>query len=92
MKFMMLRQKIIQIRDFPVFGCAQPTETGFKAVLDRVREASGGEGEGKVKLVWFNMRQEPVVYIDSQPHAPRHPDHMHDNLEVDGVVSTCYQC
>ena len=28
------------------------------------------------------MRQEPVVYINSQPHAPRHPDHMHDNLEV----------
>ena len=92
MKFMMLRQKTIQIKDFPVFGCAQPTETGFKAVLDRVREASASEGEGKVKLVWFNMRQEPVVYIDSQPHAPRHPDHMHDNLEVDGVVSSRYQC
>ena len=30
----------------------------------------------------FNMRQEPVVYINNQPHAPRHPDHMHDNLEV----------
>ena len=32
------------------------------------------------------MRQEPVVYINSQPHAPRHPDHMHDNLEVLATV------
>ena len=40
------------------------------------------------KMIWFNMRQEPVVYINNQPFAPRHPDHVHDNLEVIIRVAT----
>lgn len=51
-------------------------------VVDKVKLA----GESKdAKMIWFNMRQEPVVYINSNPHAPRHPDHMHDNLEIQGA-------
>ena len=66
-----------------MFGSAQPTEQGFKMVVDKVKQA----GESKVaKMIWFNMRQEPVVYINSSPHAPRHPDHMHDNLEITGAT------
>eukprot|EP00092_Neocalanus_flemingeri_P002085 GFUD01002224.1.p1 GENE.GFUD01002224.1~~GFUD01002224.1.p1 ORF type:complete len:538 (+),score=154.55 GFUD01002224.1:88-1701(+) len=72
-----------QVTDFPVFGCAQPTEEGFIKVLEMVPK---GIDEKPVKTIWFNMRQEPVVYINGQPFAPRHPDRMHDNLEVDGTV------
>jgi len=68
-----------QIKDFPVFGCAQPTETGFKKVLEKVEQSVENKDS---KMIWFNMRQEPVVYINNQPFAPRHPDHVHDNLEV----------
>lgn len=62
------------VRDFPVLGCAQPTEAGFTAALSTLPPA--------VRTLWFNMRQEPVVYVNGAPHAPRHPDRMHDNLEV----------
>ena len=72
-----------KIKDFPVFGSAQPTEEGFKNIVEKVRK----ECENKdTKMIWFNMRQEPVVYINSSPHAPRHPDHMHDNVEVGAGV------
>ena len=66
-----------------MFGSAQPTEEGFKNIVEKVRK----ECENKdTKMIWFNMRQEPVVYINSSPHAPRHPDHMHDNVEVGAGV------
>jgi len=73
-----------QIPDFPVFGCAQPTEEGFKVVIEKVTK----ESESKTsRMIWFNMRQEPVLYINNHPHAPRHPDKMHDNLEVKATVN-----
>ena len=33
----------------------------------------GGDGENPLKVIWYNMRQEPVVYLDGGPYAPRHP-------------------
>ena len=33
----------------------------------------GGDGETPLKVIWYNMRQEPVVYLDGVPYAPRHP-------------------
>ena len=41
-----------------------------------------GGGDKVVRTVWFNMRQEPVIYVDGQPCAPRHPDKMHENLTL----------
>ena len=67
-----------------MFGCAQPTEEGFKVVIEKVTK----ESESKTsRMIWFNMRQEPVLYINNHPHAPRHPDKMHDNLEVKATVN-----
>ena len=56
---------------FPIFGCAQPTEEGFHSVLAKI---PGGVGGQAVRTVWYNMRQEPVLYLDGLPHAPRQPD------------------
>ena len=59
----------LQVPGFPIFGCAQPTEEGFVSVLGKVPG-----GETAVRTVWYNMRQEPVVYLDGVPHAPRHQE------------------
>ena len=40
---------------FPVFGTGQPLEEGFTQVAEKLNKEQ--------KLVWFNMRQEPVAYI-----------------------------
>ena len=60
-----------QIPGFPIFGCAQPTQEGFMHVLEKVPR---GTEEKVVRTVWYNMRQEPVIYCDGLPCAPRHPD------------------
>merc|ERR1712226_45533 len=57
---------------FPVFGAGQPTEEGFKAVVEKLNP--------KEKLVWFNMRQEPVAYIGALPVALRAADAPHTNI------------
>ena len=60
-----------QIPGFPIFGCAQPTQEGIMRVLEKVPR---GTEEKAVRTVWYNMRQEPVVYCDGLPCAPRRPD------------------
>merc|ERR1711936_1056636 len=59
---------------FPVFGAGQPTEEGFKTVVEKLNQ--------KEKLVWFNMRQEPVAYIGGLPVALRAADAPHTNIEL----------
>ena len=69
-----------QVSGFPVFGTGQTTEEGFLKVLDKVK-ALHPEGEGE-KLLWFNMRKEPVIYINGNPFAPRNPEDLHRNLDI----------
>merc|ERR1712002_1318586 len=69
-----------QVSGFPVFGSGQTTEEGFLKVLEKVK-ALHGEEETE-KLLWFNMRKEPVVYINGNPFAPRNPEDLHRNLDI----------
>ena len=93
-----------QVAGFPIFGTGQPTEEGYKRVLEQVcpfkkgevraqgksnqrlictqvpkklDPAIGGDGDTPLKVIWYNMRQEPVVYLDGVPYAPRHPVSVH---------------
>jgi len=66
-----------QILGFPVFGCGQPTEEAMVEIINKVK--SGKENE---KIFWFSMRQEPIVYINGEPHSPRDPEHHHVNLKT----------
>lgn len=73
-----------QVAGFPVYGSAQPTEGGFKKVMEKLPK---GTTEKPIKTIWYNMRLEPVVYINGEPHAPRHPTRMHEDLSLEASVS-----
>jgi len=70
-----------QISGFPVFGTGQPTENGMVAIINKAK--SGKENE---KIFWFTMRQEPLVYVNGQPYAPRDPENPHANLNIKMTV------
>merc|ERR1719350_2006020 len=53
-----------QVPGFPVFGTGQPTLDGMVAALNKAKQ--GKEGE---KIIWFSMREEPLVYINGFPYA-----------------------
>ena len=64
-----------QASGFPVFGVGQPTEEGLAQIAEKL---------SKGKIIWFNVRQEPVAYIGGLPVAPRNPEKPHINVEVSG--------
>lgn len=66
-----------KVAGFPVCGLAQPTQDGLKSIMEDV-----GKQENHGKTIWYNMRQEPVVYINGIPYAPRHPEKLHENIEI----------
>ncbi|XP_024527697.1 paladin isoform X2 [Selaginella moellendorffii] len=70
-----------EIPGFPVYGVANPTVSGIKAVLERV-----GGGKGGRPVLWHNMREEPVVYINGQPFVLREVERPYKNmLEYTGI-------
>ena len=54
-----------QMGDLLVFGSAQPTLEGIRNVLAHYK------GNSVSKLLWINMRTEPVVYVQNKSFAPR---------------------
>merc|ERR1712130_24770 len=68
-----------QVNGFPIYGTGQPSEAGYQKVLEKVSTAAG---EGVNKMIWFNMRKEPLVYVNGKPYAPRSPDDLHRNLDI----------
>jgi len=62
-----------QVPGFPVFGLGQPTEKGLAQVKEKL---------GKDKVIWFNLRVEPVGYVDGLPVAARAPEALHTNIQI----------
>jgi len=71
-----------QVAGFPVFATGQPTEEGALRVLDKTKVDDGAPP----RAIWFNMRKEPVIYVNGNPCSPRYPDDLHKNLEIDFSV------
>ncbi|KAK4050677.1 hypothetical protein OIV83_003403 [Microbotryomycetes sp. JL201] len=65
--------------DFNIYGVAQPTETGLRTVLSLLRSQNTTGPHGNVvkgrETVWFCTREEPVVYLGSQPFVLREAAH-----------------
>jgi len=69
-----------QVPGYLVFGTGQPTKTGFENSLKFIFSECGAKN-----VLWTNMRQEPVVYLNGQSFTPRLPDRMNENMEFPGV-------
>merc|ERR1719412_824106 len=81
-----------QVNGFPVYGTAQPTEAALKTIIEKLHGAKDKSAEADQavshNVVWYNMRQEPVIYINGTPFAPRAPGSLHENLELECVSPT----
>lgn len=55
-----------EVPGFPVYGVANPTVDGIRAVVRRVGSTKGGR-----PVFWHNMREEPVIYINGKPFVLR---------------------
>lgn len=50
-----------------VYGVAQPTIEGLKCVLRKLRR-DRGRGD---RILWINLREEPIIYINGIPYVLR---------------------
>jgi hypothetical protein len=68
-----------KVPGYKVFGTGQPTVEGFKKVLEYI--FSTYQDQGLTEVMWTNMRQEPVVYLNGQSYTPRNEDKLNENME-----------
>jgi len=61
------------------FGMAQPTESEIRSFLDT------SLSEGKTRVLWTNLREEPVIYINGRTLTLRDVNHKGMNLENPGA-------
>lgn len=64
-----------EIPNFPVYGVANPTVEGIRSVIQRIGSCRGGR-----PVLWHNMREEPVIYINGKPFVLREVERPYKNM------------
>ena len=62
--------------DLPVFGVGLCHLDGISFLLKHLKDDLGFK-----TVKWFNMREEPVVFLNGQACAPRTAGNMNENVE-----------
>merc|ERR1711892_370611 len=71
-----------RVPGYKVYCCGQPTIAGFEAALTKVTGTYPKEG----KIIWFNLRQEPIVYVNGEPICARPPNKIGEYAELGNVT------
>jgi protein-tyrosine phosphatase len=72
-----------RVPGYKVYCCGQPTVAGFENVISKVC----GEKYPKTgPIIWINMRQEPVVYVNGEPICARPPNKIGEYAELGHVT------
>ncbi|WFD29764.1 hypothetical protein MSPP1_000776 [Malassezia sp. CBS 17886] len=65
------------------WGSGMPTVDGLRRGLARM----GAAADGPTAVVWTNLREEPVLYVNGRPHVLRLADQPLTNVEATGVTT-----
>jgi len=71
-----------RVPGYKVYCCGQPTKEGFVKACEKVCEKWPKDG----KIIWINMRQEPVVYVNGNPVCARPPNKIGEYAELGNVT------
>merc|ERR1711887_409228 len=72
-----------RVPGYKVYCCGQPTVAGFEACLEKV---CGTIYPKDGKIIWFNLRQEPSIYINGEPVCARPPNKIGEYAELGNVA------
>merc|ERR1712223_724355 len=73
-----------RVPGYKVYCCGQPTLAGVKACLEKV---TGTIYPKDGKIIWFNVRQEPNVYVNGEPVCARPPNKIGEYAELGAVTA-----
>merc|ERR1712165_648057 len=71
-----------RVPGYKVYCCGQPTKEGFVKAIEKVCEKYPKDGP----IVWINMRQEPIVYVNGNPVCARAPNKIGEYAELGNVT------
>jgi hypothetical protein len=66
-----------------LWGVGQPSYDAFIDIIQRASQENITNPNGQ--LVWINLREEPVVYVNGLPYTLRDINHPFQNLSVPGM-------
>merc|ERR1712218_109988 len=72
-----------RVPGFKVYCCGQPTLEGFEKVLEKV---TGSIYPKDGPIIWFNLRQEPTVYVNGNPVCARPANKIGEYAELGGIT------
>merc|ERR1739844_353660 len=72
-----------RVPGYKVYCCGQPTIAGLEAALEKV---TGSVYPKDGKIIWFNLRQEPSVYVNGEPLCARPPNKIGEYAELGNVT------
>ena len=65
-----------------VYCCGEPTIAGFEATLNKVTANYPKDAP----IIWFNLRQEPDVYVNGEPTCARPPNMIEEYVELGAIT------
>eukprot|EP00096_Caligus_rogercresseyi_P000020 TRINITY_DN1007_c0_g1_i1.p1 TRINITY_DN1007_c0_g1~~TRINITY_DN1007_c0_g1_i1.p1 ORF type:complete len:517 (+),score=215.43 TRINITY_DN1007_c0_g1_i1:416-1966(+) len=72
-----------RVPGYKVYCCGQPTKDGFDKAIEKV---CGEKYPKDGKIVWINMRQEPIIYVNGNPVCARPPNKIGEYAELGNVT------
>merc|ERR1711915_968668 len=72
-----------RVPGFKVYCCGQPTIAGFENALNKV---CGDKYPKDGQIIWFNLRQEPDVYVNGEPICARPPNKIGEYAELGDIT------
>merc|ERR1712051_74861 len=72
-----------RVPGFKVYCSGQPTLDGFEKVLEKV---TGSIYPKDGPIIWFNLRQEPTVYVNGNPVCARPPNKIGEYAELGAIT------
>merc|ERR1712214_88238 len=73
-----------RVPGYKVYCCGQPTAAGVKACLEKV---TGTIYPKDGKIIWFNVRQEPNVYVNGDPVCARPSNKIGEYAELGNIAA-----
>merc|ERR1712018_1034381 len=72
-----------RVPGYKVYCCGQPTIAGFENAINK---ACGDTYPKTNKIIWLNMRQESIVYVNGNPICARPPNKIGEYAELGDVT------
>merc|ERR1712036_102643 len=77
-----------RVPGYKVYCCGQPTREGFERAIEK---ACGDKWPKDGPIIWLNMRQEPIVYVNGNPVCARPPNKIGEYAELGDVTKESIQ-